>query len=356
MTAASRVLVVAIAGLVAPSAAHAQNAAAEALFREGRKLLKQGDLKAGCDKLEASEQLESSVGTLLNLGDCREKLGKPSSAWTAFRKAQALAKHAGNDAKREQEAKRRAERLEPDLASITVQVGPKARDHDLVITRDGEVLTRDQWGTAIVVDPGSHRVVVEAQGFERWESEVSIGKGSKRWIVVPKLEPIPEPTPEPTKQQAPPVATTPPPKPQPPVAAPPPARESPRVTISPPPPTPRALTVQPTRSQTRGIAVAVGALGVGAIAIGGYFASQAGDLQSQSNAICPTTTCDDPEGLRLNNDAQDQALRANVLFATGGLALLAGVVTWFVGKPEERTVITPVVTDSHVGASFARRF
>lgn len=348
MTAASRALVVALAGLVAPPAAYAQNATAEALFHEGRDLLKQGDLAAGCDKLEASEQLETSVGTLLNLGDCREKLGKPAGAWTAFRKAEALARLAGNDAKREREAKRRAERLEPDLASITVQVGPKARDLDLVIERDGEVLAREQWGTAIVVDPGTHRVVVEAQGFERWESEVSLGKGSKRWIVVPSLEPTAEPTPEPA-QPAPPVATTPPPKPQA-------VEEAPRVTISPPPPTPRAITVQPTWSKTRGIAVAAGALGVGAIAIGGYFATQAGDLQSQSNAICPTTTCDDAEGLRLNDDAQDQALRANVLFATGGLALLAGVVTWFIGKPDERIVITPVVTDSHVGASFARRF
>jgi serine/threonine-protein kinase len=353
MTAAERVLVVAMAGLVTPAMSYAQGASAEALFREGRRLLKQGELEAGCDKLEASEQLESSIGTLLNLGDCREKLGRPTSAWTAFRKAEALAKHAGNDAKREQEAKRRADRLESELASITVQVGPKAKEHDLVITRDGEVVAREQWGAAILVDPGSHRVVVEAKGFERWESEISVGKGGKRWVVVPSLEPIPEPTPEPPK---PPVATTTPPKPEPPVAAPPPVEESPRVAISPPPPTPRAITVQPTWSTTRGIAVAVGALGVGAIAIGGYFASQAGDLQSQSNAICPTTTCDDPEGLRLNDEAQDQALRANVLFATGGLALLAGVVTWFVGKPDERTVITPVVTTSHVGASFARRF
>ena len=69
---------------------HVWNAAAEALFREGRALIKHGKLAAGCDKLEASEKLESSVGTLLNLGDCRERLGKPATAWAAFRKAEAI--------------------------------------------------------------------------------------------------------------------------------------------------------------------------------------------------------------------------------------------------------------------------
>src|SRR5690606_10533025 len=79
------------------AAAHAQAAEAEVLFRDGRKLIKAGKLAEGCDKIAASERLESSVGALLNLGDCREKLGELASAWAAFRKAEARAKHAGND-------------------------------------------------------------------------------------------------------------------------------------------------------------------------------------------------------------------------------------------------------------------
>src|ERR1044071_9787666 len=62
-------------GAAAPLA-RAQSAEAEALFRDGRALIKAGKLASGCDRLAASERLESSVGTLLNLGDCREKLGK----------------------------------------------------------------------------------------------------------------------------------------------------------------------------------------------------------------------------------------------------------------------------------------
>jgi hypothetical protein len=93
MTLARSLVIVAASATVA----HAQSAPAEALFRDGRALIKQGKLEAGCDKLAASEKLESSVGTLLNLGDCKEKLGQTATAWAAFRKAEAMAKRAAND-------------------------------------------------------------------------------------------------------------------------------------------------------------------------------------------------------------------------------------------------------------------
>ncbi|HEY5945262.1 MAG TPA: hypothetical protein VIV40_07220 [Kofleriaceae bacterium] len=340
MTPVSRVIVVAFAGLVMQlSTAHAQSAGAEALFREGRDLIKKGDLKAGCDKLEASEKLESSVGTLLNLGDCREKLGKPASAWAAFRKAEATAKRAGNDKKRQLEAKRRAVKLEGDLANLTVQVGPKSKSSGLVIKRDGEVVDQDLWGTAIVVDPGSHVVVAEAPGYKPWKLEVSVGKGGKRWVVVPTLEPIPEP-----------------PKPPPAVAVTPPPTPAPTVVVDQVPPAQHPITYQRTWSTTRGIAVAVGVIGAGALGTGIYFGNRANDLQSQSDAICPTTTCDDPEGLRLNDRARDQALRANVMFAAGGAAVGVATLMWFLGKPEETTVIAPTISDTHVGASLSGRF
>src|SRR4051812_25694892 len=118
MTHVDRILTLAIAAgcMLAAPPAHADSAGAEALFRDGRTLIKQGNLDAGCDKLEASEKLESSVGTLLNLGDCREKQGRVATAWAAFRKAESTAKLAGNDKKRQLEAHRRAAKLEDSLA------------------------------------------------------------------------------------------------------------------------------------------------------------------------------------------------------------------------------------------------
>ncbi|HEY5926622.1 MAG TPA: hypothetical protein VIV11_33275 [Kofleriaceae bacterium] len=343
MTPVNRVIAVALAGLLLNvPAVRAQNAGAEALFREGRTLIKQGNLKAGCDKLEASEKLESSVGTLLNLGDCREKLGKLASAWASFRKAEALAQRDGNDKKRQREAARRAQKLEGDLANITIQVGPKSKSNGLVIKRNGEVVDAAVYGNAIVVDPGSHVVIAEAPGYRPWKMEVSVGKGGKRWVVVPSLEAIPEPP-----RPAAPVVVTP---------TPPPHAPPPTVVVDQPAPEPRVITVQRTWSTTRGIAVALGVVGAGAIGTGVYFGNRANELASQSDSICPTTTCDDPDGLRLNEDARDQAFRANVLFIAGGAAVAAATVLWFVGKPDETTVIAPSIGDSHVGASLTGRF
>jgi hypothetical protein len=360
MTVVNRVIVVALAGLVVQlPAAHAQNAGAEALFRDGRALIKQGKLEAGCEKLAASEKLESSVGTLLNLGDCLEKLDKPASAWAAFRKAEAMAKRDGNDAKRQQEAKRRAVTLEDQLANLTVQVGPKAKAEGLVIKRDGEVVDPDLFGTAIVVDPGSHVIVAEAPGRKPWKSEVSIGKGGKRWVVVPSLEAVPEPIqspavadkPVPSEKQARKLTTRSKVTEKPAL----PVEPAPTVVVEPTPPT-RTITVQHTWSTTRGLAVALGVAGAGAIGAGLYFGHQANATQADSNAICPSAICNDPDGLRLNDRARDHAYRANVLFAAGGAAVGVATLMWFLGKPDETTVITPAISDTHVGASLTGSF
>ena len=88
---------IAIAGVIAAAApVRAQSVEAEVLFQEGKKLLKEGKIAEACDKLEASDRLESSIGTLLNLADCREKTGQLASAWAAFVKAAQSAKRSGD--------------------------------------------------------------------------------------------------------------------------------------------------------------------------------------------------------------------------------------------------------------------
>jgi hypothetical protein len=337
----ARALVVIVA---TTAVAHAQSAPAEALFRDGRTLIKQGKLEAGCDKLAASEKLESSVGTLLNLGDCREKLGKTATAWAAFRKAEAMAKRDGNDKRRQAEAKRRADKLEGNLPQLVLQAG-KATPN-LVIRRDGLVLDAATLNTPLPVDPGTHVIVAEAPGFRPYRTEVTISRGGKRYVVIPTLEPVPEP-----------VAATPPPPP-------PPAAVAPTVTVQPPPrapsvvvdSTPRYVTTHSTWSGTRKAAVVVGVLGAAAVAGGAYFAVHANDLQSRSDELCPADVCNIPEALDLNDDAQTSATRANILLIGGGAAIAAATVMWFVGGPEERTVIAPAVSSDSVGASVAGRF
>jgi serine/threonine-protein kinase len=319
------------------STAHAQSAGAEALFRDGRALIKAGNLQGGCDKLAASEKIESSVGTLLNVGDCREKLGQTASAWAAFRKAESMAKRAGDDAKRQAEARRRAEALEPTLSSLVIQIGPAGKaTSGIVIRRDGEALDTAVLNSPVPVDPGAHTIIAEAPGFKPFKTEVTLGKGGKRYVVIPTLEALPAPV-----------------APAPIVVAP----STPSVVINREPAAPaRTVIVHDTWSGTRKASVVVGLLGAAAVGGGVYFGMRSDDEQSKSDAICPGTVCGDLEGLRLNDDAQSSAMKANIFLIGGGAAIATAAVMWFVGKPEQRTVLAPSVGNGQLGAALVGRF
>jgi hypothetical protein len=339
MTPAERSLAIVILATTGVLALHgpgrAQSAEAEVLFREGRKQIKAGNLNAGCDKLAASERLETSVGTLLNLGDCREKLGKLASAWAAFRKAEAIATRAGDDGKRRAEARRRAARLEPNLANLVIQVD--RRIDGMVVRRDGMVVDAAAWNTAVPVDPGNYAIVVEAPGRVAWRTTVPIAARTRRQVVaVPELEraPLAEPAPA--------VALSP--------------TGDPGASVTTVPVGIESHRRSRTWSTARKVSVGLGVAGLGAVGAGVYFGVQARDLQSRADDRCPLAVCADPEALRLNDEAQRSAMRANIFYIAGGAAVAAAAVIWIVGKPGDETIVTPTVGDREVGLSVAGRF
>jgi serine/threonine-protein kinase len=301
--------------------ARAQSPEAEALFRSGRTQIKAGKLAAGCDKLAASERLESSVGTLLNLGDCREKLGRLASAWAAFRKAEAMARRTGGDDRRQAEAARRATLLEPRLSHLVIDVADRADGE--VVRRDGEIVDEAEWNTPLPVDPGRTAITAEAPGREAWRMTVAIEAGAQRRLVqVPRLAVV-----EPVAAE--PAAPWPPPRPE-------------VVRLHAPPPPPRTWTA------IRGISAALAVAGAGALGTGLYFGVHANDLADRADARCPGSVCNDPDGLRLNDQARTAATRANVLYIAGGAALAGAAVLWLVGAPGEVAVV-PIATSASAG-------
>ncbi len=330
-------LTIATASVLALSVgpAQAQSASAEVLFREGRTLIKQGKLAAGCDKIEASEKIESSIGTLLNLGDCREKQGRFATAWAAFKKAEAQARRKGGDERRLAEATKRAAGLEPKLSNIVIEVRQPV--DGLVIKRGGDIIERGGWNTAVPVDPDSYLIVAEAPGYQPWKLEVKVDAQTHRKVVsVPKLERVPVTEP---------VPITPP-------------TEEPTVVVHRPPTVPaREPEYRPRMwSTTRKLSVGAGVVAVGLVGTGFYFGSRAKDLQKQSDAICPTSVCNDLDGLALNDDAQAAARNANVAFV-GGLAVAAvATAMWFVGKPDDELVVAPSIGGGQAGVSVGGRF
>lgn len=324
------VVAVVLGGLLLPLSARAQSADAEVLFRDGRNLIKRGKVAAGCDKLSASERLESSIGTLLNLGDCREKLGQLASAWAAFRKAEAMAKRSGSEEKRRGEAGRRAAQLEPRLSNLQIDV--PARVDGLVVRRNSEIVEAAGWSTPLPVDPGSYTITAEAPGYTTWSQVVTVAPGAKREVIaVPALERAPI-----AAAPSEPASTWPPPQT--------PIGRTTRVTVE-----------RGTWTKLRVASAVFGIAGAGALGTGVYFGVHTRSLQDRSDKLCPATQCASDEGLRLNEQAKTSASRANILYIAGGASLAAAVVLWFVGAPGE-TVIRPTMGNQTYGVSMAGSF
>jgi hypothetical protein len=332
MTRVDRACLVAVVlgGVLFPLSAHAQSADAEVLFRDGRNLIKRGKTALGCDKLAASEQLESSIGTLLNLGDCREKLGKLASAWAAFRKAEAMAKRTGGDDKRRGEAGRRAAQLESRMANLVIDVPDRV--DGLVVRRDGEIIDAAGWSTPLPVDPGHYTITAEAPGYTAWHQVVTVAPTARREVIaVPALERAPV--------AAAPVEAAPVwPPPQAPVGR-----------------TTRVVAARGTWTQLRVASAVFGIAGAGAIGTGAYFGVHARSLQDRSDKLCPLTRCASEDGLQLNDQAKTAASRANLFYIAGGASLAAAVVLWFVGAPGE-TVIRPTMGNQQYGVTMAGSF
>jgi hypothetical protein len=160
-----------VGALASPPEARAQpadrRAAAHALFEQGRTLMNAGRFAEACTKLEESHQVEPAPGTLLNLADCYERIGRTASAWELFLDVAALAQGAGR-AQHETLARARAGALEPKLSKLRVTVSTPAKG--IAVHRDGIVLQASEWGTAFAVDPGQH--VIEASAPDKWDFRI----------------------------------------------------------------------------------------------------------------------------------------------------------------------------------------
>jgi serine/threonine-protein kinase len=275
---------------LAEATAHAETRdplAAEALFDEARGLMQAGRYEEACPKLEASQRLDPGVGTLLNLGDCYEHVGRTASAWLRFREAASAAVSAGQT-EREQIARERALALEGKIAKLVVR--PPARPADsLQIARDGSPIDPALWGQAIPVDPGPHEIEASAPHKKPWRTTIEVTPNAVE-VAVPDLEDEPlSPSPLPRKEGS-------------------------------------RFGAQRTAS------VSAAALGVIALGVGAGFALSARGTWADAKSHCQSNGCD-PDGVRLGQDAGKSADVATALAIGGGVALAAAVVLWITSRP-----------------------
>jgi hypothetical protein len=272
-----------------------------------------------CGKFEASNRLDSGLGTLLFLADCYEKAGRIASAWATFREAESIA--AGrSDGPRTQVAKDRAAALEPRLSKLWVKVSPDNPETTQVM-RDGAMVPRESWGIALPTDPGEHTLTATATGRKRWSAKVVIqGENQNVSIEVPPLEVAPE---EPK-----PVGGTDPGTDQ---------------------------GSDPHRGRTqRIIGIATAGAGVIALGVGTYFGFRAMSKNDDSKAHCDPndeTSCTE-QGVSLREDAFTAADTATGLFIAGGALAATGLVVFLTAPSSpEKAATAPALRLMASGSS-----
>jgi hypothetical protein len=297
--------------------------AAEALFKEGRALIASGHVSEACPKFEASLHLDPALGTLLNLAECYEKLGKTASAWAEYRDAIPLARAAGSKVRLDL-ATRHAAELEARLSTLTIRVSSNAAGEAPQIMRDGVPVQPAELGSAIPVDPGLHTVEASAPGKKKWSSTVEARADSSKLVVeVPALDAAPGASPAATSA---------------PSAAPEPA----------PPPAPAAHS----GSGRRTAAIVVGAVGVVGLGLGTLFGLQAKSAWSEAKSHCTAYPYQcDSEAVDQRSSANSKATVSTVAFIAGGVALGVGAVLWLTAGPSKSD---SVALGFGPGAAFVR--
>ena len=176
------------AGLGLSTPAHAEDrAAAEALFQAGREAMDARDYKTACDRFEESHRLEPTGGALLNLANCRDKLGELATAWQRFQEA--IEKLPPGDS-RLAIAKERSKALEPRIPKL-VLLPPSVAPDGLIVLRDGVELGKGSLNLALPVNPGAHQVIVRAPGRKDWHGSVELKESERKELALALGEPIP---------------------------------------------------------------------------------------------------------------------------------------------------------------------
>ncbi len=151
---------------------------ANRLFEEGRQLLAEGKLEAACTKFDQSNKVRPGIGTMYNLADCSEKLGRTGTAYKLFSEVAERTKVA-LQAEREQKARERMAGLEPKLMKIRLSVPQGGKVKQVKI--DGAVLATSDYNKALPYDPGEHVIFASTanDAGEPFEEEIELSEEGK---------------------------------------------------------------------------------------------------------------------------------------------------------------------------------
>lgn len=317
-----------------PTQSRAQNneAIAESLFHEGKKLYNEKRYAEACQRLDQSHRADPAGGTVLLLAMCYERLGRSSSAWAKYSEALALARRDGRS-DREQKAQEAMAALEPQLTYVTVTLEPEAKSiSNMAFELDGNHIPL-LIDAKVPVDPGEHTLVVKATDYEPFTHQFSVTEqGATVNVRVPGLKPVEKAispvTPAPTTTTA-----------------------TDNRTVTQPP------QLEPKSNATRTVAYVLGGAGIVAAGVGGYFAWHAKRLDNDADQKCPDRQCDNSKAVEWSRDAVSEAKLASWLAGAGGAAIVtAGAMLIFGGNSSPNVAASAIVLPSGGALSLSGRY
>lgn len=315
---------------------------ADALFKEGKKLMAEKRYADACTAFEESNKLDPGIGAQLNIARCYEEWGKLGRAFTTYQAAEKAARDA-ND-KRAEDIQKLIAELDSQVPRLTVKL-PKDAPKGFQVTMDKKPIT--VLGEAFVVDPGpktlewwvgdgpkKQKIVAVERGGES-EVTLDVPKGT---VVKPETGEGGDGTGDGTGEEK---------KPAPQKA------------------------VVPGRTQRIG-GIALGGAGVLAIGVSSVMTLSArGKYNDALDMYCGgmTNMCNS-QGLAITHDARSTANTATVIFLVGVAAVGGGVALYLLapkassasaddedgGEEEAMRYVVPAVSPEGAGLVYGGRF
>ena len=151
---------------------------ADALFKQGKKLMGEKRYADACSAFEESYKLDPGIGAQLNVAKCFEEWGKIGRAYTAYQAAEKLAKEANDP--RVEKIHELVEGLDTQVPRLTIKL-PKDAPKELKVTLDMKVVT--SFGEPFVVDPGPHTIEYSV-GDQKKQKVVPMDRGSENEVTL----------------------------------------------------------------------------------------------------------------------------------------------------------------------------
>lgn len=282
--------------LAAPAAAQED---ARTLFTQGQAAYETGDYQTAVRLWTRAYELDDRPLLQYNLAQAYERLGQLDLAVTAYR---IYVDATPGDDPRAQNARARIASLEARVGQTSIALTGGVQGAHVVI--DGQDRGLLPHPDPFHVDPGSHRIVVRADGYEDFVATVAVSAGQQAAVPVEMRAGTSGSAPD---------------------------------------------TVGGGGISTVGLIVAIGgaAVLIGGGVVGGLALGQAGSAPSNTGAEA--------------DSARTMALVADILFGVGGAAVLAGVILMFVLEPDlggggGSARLVPVVGPTFAGGAVEGRF